>query len=112
MLFKNEISIDAKKFLFEKYSRENFRRGKVTKNLASDEYFSPTKIFSDEVFPDKVFCKYFYQKHLSLPWKGIFQGSKTIIDISKIMSNFLCSWPEHCLKFEENETSTNSWFIS
>ena len=43
-----------KKFSFEKYPRENFRRGKVTKILASDEYFSPTKIFPDEVFPDKV----------------------------------------------------------
>ena len=27
---------------------------KVTEVLASDEYFSPTKIFPDEVFPDKV----------------------------------------------------------
>ena len=43
-----------KQFSFEKYPRENFRRGKVTKKLASDEYFSPTKIFPDEVFPDKV----------------------------------------------------------
>ena len=47
------------KFLFEKYSRENFRGGKVTKILASDEYFSPTKIFPDEVFPDKVFFRSF-----------------------------------------------------
>ena len=43
-----------KRFLFEKYPRENFRWVKVTKILASDEYFSPTKIFPDEVFPDKV----------------------------------------------------------
>ena len=42
-----------KKFLFEKYPRENFRRVKKTKILASDEYFYPTKIFPDEVFPDK-----------------------------------------------------------
>ena len=38
---------------------ENFRRGKVTKFFTSDENFprrkiSPTKIFSDKIFPDKV----------------------------------------------------------
>ena len=43
-----------KKFLFEKYPRENFRRGKVTKILASDEYFSPTKIFPGEIFPRRI----------------------------------------------------------
>ena len=61
MLFKNEIDIDAKKFLFEKLFEKiplgKFLSGKVTKNLASDEYFSLTKIFSDEVFPDKVILK-------------------------------------------------------
>ena len=37
MLLKNEINIDAKKFLFEKNPREKWRI-----------------FFSDEVFPDKV----------------------------------------------------------
>ena len=53
------------KFLFEKYTRENFRRGKVTKILASDEYFSPTKILPDEVFPDKVLRKLKRKRHLN-----------------------------------------------
>ena len=32
---------------------------KVTKYFPSDEYFSPTKIFLDEVFPDKVYLNFF-----------------------------------------------------
>ena len=67
MLLKNETNIDAKKFLFEKYSRENFRRGKVTKILASDEYFSPTKFFPDEVFPDKVLNNIKNNRNQNLP---------------------------------------------
>ena len=54
MLLKNEINIDAKKILVYKIPRENFRRGKVTKILASDKYFSPTKIFPDEIFPRRI----------------------------------------------------------
>ena len=46
---------NSKKCLLSNIKRENFRRGKVTKYFSSDELFSPTEIFSDEVFSDKVF---------------------------------------------------------
>ena len=64
----DKIKILIKKLL-SNITGENFRRGKVMKYFPTGRCFSPTKIFYDEVFPDKVTLKFWlihFGQHCSL----------------------------------------------
>ena len=49
-----QLLTEVKKWLLSNITGENFRQEKVMKYFPGDEQFSPTKIFPDRVFPDKI----------------------------------------------------------